>query len=74
MTKAQCQALILAIKETAVFLLENQTQIRPSGASISSYRDAIDDIVEDIPDDPTDDTEPADDDQNPDDQNPDNEG
>ena len=75
MTKEQCSALIKAIQETAVFMMQNGISIRNaiSGTEadatyvtglISDYGDAIDDIIADIPDDETpSDNTPADDNQ-----------
>ena len=73
MTKEQCVALIKTIQETAVFMMQSGVNIRNAisgtvqdatytSGLVTSYEGAIEDIIEDIPDDPADTT--------PDDQNP----
>lgn len=64
MTKEQCTALIKAIQQTAVFMMQNGVSIRNAISNttadatyvaglISDYGDAIDAIIDDIPDDET---------------------
>lgn len=63
MTKEQCTALIKAIEQTAIFLLNNGVLVRNSVSGtvinpeyisdlVEDYSGEIDDIIEDIPDDP----------------------
>lgn len=64
MTKEQCTALIKAIQQTAVFMMQNGVSIRNAISNttadavyvsglISDYGDAIEAIIDEIPDDET---------------------